>query len=434
MTIFTKLYNSKFVKKIFLTSGGIGISIVLSFLLQPIITRLYSPETLGEFSLIVSVVAILNIISSFSYDKAILAAEDYKEATNLFFISSFILLINTVLLFIVFYYGFDLIFENTKYNLISSFCFLIPLFVLLKGFNKNLQYLLIKKGSFTKNSIAEVIKGTLPSTLKIILGNLLSPKIIYLIISTLVGAFINTIFLFSQLFKSILDTLDFSYDVNKKIVIKYIEYFKYFNWNNLLNSFAQQIIFFLLLAFYSTKEVGFYSLAYSVILLPLGLISGSVYKVFLPHLSKTIKKNKKIGSNFKKVTLYLLAIGFFGFLILFFIAPWLFQFVFGEEWRESGLYARCLIPWILMLFINKPANSIIQAFQKFKFLTIYNITVLILRILSVALGYYLYDSVIVSLILFSLVGFLSNLIFISYSYKFVVIYDKKIEMLNHLEN
>ena len=423
--MFTSLYKSKFVKKFFLTSGGIGISIALNFLLQPIITRIYLPETLGVFSLIVSIVVILNIISSFSYDKAILAADDYKEASNLFFISSIILLSNTVLLFIVFYYGFDFFFENTKYKLISSFYFLIPFFVFFKGINKNLQYLLIKKGSYSKNSIAEVLKGTIPSSLKIVLGSLLGPKTIYLIISALVGAFVNTIFLFSQSFKSILYTIDFSYDINKKIFVKYIKYFQYFNWNNLLNSLAQQVIFLLLLAFYSTKEIGFYSLSYSVILLPIGLVSDSIYKVFLPHLSEGIKNNKKIGADYKKVSLYLLVIGSFVFLILFFTAPWLFQFVFGEEWRESGVYAKCLIPWIFMLFINKPANSIIQAFQKFKFLTIYNIIVLIARVLTISIGYYLYDSVIVSIVLFSLVGFLSNLIFILYSYNLVLIYDKK---------
>ena len=420
------ILKSTFIKNFALTSGGIGFGIIINFLLQPIITRLYLPETIGTFALIVSIVTILNITSSLGYDKAILPSEGKKEAANILAISVIILLCFSVLVFFLCLFGFDYFFENTKYSGIKKFYLLIPLFVFVKGINKLLQFSLIKNGDYTKNSASEVIKTTAPASLKILFAYLFGSNIIYLIISTLIGAFINSIYLLTKSLNYIKSNVDFNYFELKYTFKKYINYLKYFNWNNLLNAFAQQIIFFLLVTFYTTKEIGYYSLAYGVVLLPLGFISDALFKVFLPHLSNKIKNRQIIGSDFKKVMLYLIFIGLIGFSVLFFIAPSLFEFVFGDEWRQSGVYAKCLIPWIFMLFINKPANSVIQIFQKFKFLTIYNITLLFGRIIVVLIGYYFYKSVIISLVLFSFVGFFWNLVFIIYSYNLVLRYDSNI--------
>ena len=375
--------------------------------------------------MIVSIVTVLNIISSLGYDKAILPSSNIKEGANLFALSSIILFVFSIFLFFVCLFGFDLLFKDTKYSAIKSFYLLIPLFVFIKGINKNMQFFLIKNGEYKKNSIAEVIKTTTPASLKILFGLMYGSNIIFLIVSTLIGGLINALFLVKKSLVMIKELVDFNYTQLKSVFFRYIDYFKYFNWNNLLNAIAQQVIFFLLISFYSAKEIGYYSLAYGVILLPIGFLSDALFKVYLPQLSKRISNNLKIGSDFKKVMLYMITIGISGFILLYFIAPWLFETVFGREWRRSGVYARCLIPWVFMLFINKPANSVIQTFQKFKFLTIYNIIILLLRIGSVFIGHHFFGSVLMSLTLFSLVGFFGNLYYIIYAYSIVLNYDRE---------
>lgn len=422
----SKLLKSNFFKNVALTSGGIGVGVVANFALQPIITRIYLPETIGMLALIISMSGVINVISSLGFEKAILVSDNKQEATDLASLSVIILILISLILFILPFLGLEELIEDTKYEPIKKVYWIMPIIIFFKGVNQIIQLLLMKLNRYKSSSISETVKTIVPGILKIILGGFFGSNVLFLILSALIGSIINTVYLLSSILKIIRNEIVFSLIRCKKVFIKYIDYLKYFNWINLLNSFSQQVVFLLLISFYSTEVLGYFSLAYSVILLPVGLISNALFKVYLPNISKKISKKQKITKDFRKVTYLLAIIGFAGFSLLYLIAPWLFEKVFGFEWRMSGIYSQYLIPWIFMLFINKPANSVIQYFQRFKWLLVYNIVILMLRIFSVFSGYYFFDSVISSLFLFSLVGFFGNLYFISYSYNVTLRYDKKI--------
>ncbi|MBK6912263.1 MAG: hypothetical protein IPH11_00740 [Ignavibacteriales bacterium] len=40
------------------------------------------------------------------------------------------------------------------------------------------------------------------------------------------------------------------------------------------------------------------------------------------------------------------------------MGPQIFAFVFGERWREAGVYSQYLTPWLLMNFVLSPISSV----------------------------------------------------------------------------
>jgi O-antigen/teichoic acid export membrane protein len=75
----------------------------------------------------------------------------------------------------------------------------------------------------------------------------------------------------------------------------------------------------------------------------------------------------------KKLTLICIPV----FLILYIIVEPAFAFIFGEEWRASGIYARILIPLAAIRFISSTLSVNFIVYQKQKILLLFNISLLI---------------------------------------------------------
>jgi O-antigen/teichoic acid export membrane protein len=58
-------------------------------------------------------------------------------------------------------------------------------------------------------------------------------------------------------------------------------------------------------------------------------------------------------------------------------APWLFSFVFGESWHDSGIYASLLSPLILSRFIATPIMYCLNVMERQLFQLCFNIVRLI---------------------------------------------------------
>ena len=76
------------------------------------------------------------------------------------------------------------------------------------------------------------------------------------------------------------------------------------------------------------------------------------------------KQPQEIYRITQSVTRKLLLISFIPFFILLFLGPWLFQFVFGEVWREAGVFASILAIDLLPQFVTSPVMNILNVFEK----------------------------------------------------------------------
>jgi O-antigen/teichoic acid export membrane protein len=80
-----KFFNKKshFTKNIFKLITGIIIVQLVTFLSQPIITRLYNPHDYGIFATIQAIIILPAYLSSLCYDRAIVVAKNDFESLAL---------------------------------------------------------------------------------------------------------------------------------------------------------------------------------------------------------------------------------------------------------------------------------------------------------------------------------------------------------------
>ena len=112
----------------------------------------------------------------------------------------------------------------------------------------------------------------------------------------------------------------------------------------------------LLIANYSVSALGQFQTAWRYLDAPLILINGAVAKVFFQKLS-TIEPGQMrplVRVTIKRAVL----IGIVPFALIYVLSPWLFPFLLGARWADSGSFARALTPWLFMLLITSPISNL----------------------------------------------------------------------------
>ena len=132
----------------------------MGFLVTPIVTRLYLPSDYGILTSFNSVIAILIIIASLDYHKAIPLAKNDNQVINLIFLSLLILISITLSLFLILHFFGDAILYNLNLNDLLNFKFYLPLALFFMGAYKIfLEYALSNRDykTITKASISQAL-------------------------------------------------------------------------------------------------------------------------------------------------------------------------------------------------------------------------------------------------------------------------------------
>ncbi len=227
-----------------------------------------------------------------------------------------------------------------------------------------------------------------------------------LIAGSLAGQSISTFVLGGQIWrddrKLIMKSLSW-----KKVYEGFKKYRKFSlidTWAALMNSVSWQLPAFLLSAFFTPAVVGFYSLGFRLLQLPMSFIGGSISQVFFQRASRAYSEGA-LPILVENVFRMLVIIGMFPILILTIVGGDVFTVIFGKAWAEAGVYAQILSLWAFIWFISSPLTTIYVIVEKPHFGFHYNFFNLITRLLSLIIGGLL-GSARTALMLFSISGIL----------------------------
>jgi O-antigen/teichoic acid export membrane protein len=164
----------------------------------------------------------------------------------------------------------------------------------------------------------------------------------------------------------------------------------------------------MLAALHGPAAAGFYLLAYRIVGLPNSVIASAVGTVFLPRLAEASHRSERLRPLLVKGTAGLAAVGLIPFGIVIVAGPWLFGFVFGAQWAPTGDYARWLALWFYCAFAAVPSVKVIPILGLQGHSLLYEIVVVALRVGALAAGAVIYESDLVAIALYSIVGALVN--------------------------
>jgi lipopolysaccharide exporter len=336
---------------------------LLGLIAMPILSRLYTPADFGIYQLFFSIVAVIAVISRFSYDYAINIPEKHEDAANIIVLCIFLIIITsiaTMIFFFIFSGYIDSLFKTPGF---SQYLFLLPLAIICNSFAYILGLWLSRKEEFgiiAKANLASSISGKAVS-----LGTgFISPSPAGLIFGVIVNDATIFIIFLKQILADIQFFKDVSYNRIKQLAIRYKKFPQYTLSAEFVGTASYQCIPFLLAFFFSSIIVGYYAMSIIMINLPLKLIANSFSSVFYQKLNVEKNLSGNINKIVKSVHTRLISIGMFGCLIGIIIGPELFAFILGEKWYTAGVYAQILMPSFFVMFISIPLLTIINVTEK----------------------------------------------------------------------
>ena len=348
-----KILSTEFNKAVITLLSGTALAQLITFALYPFISRLYTPADFGVFGLITSILGIVALVATTRYELAIILPASDEDAGHVFSLSLLINLIVSALSLLVIFLFFILMDDmGASLNQHKKILFLIPVLVFFTSASNIIQNWLIRKKDYKTLSKSKIIQSFLNNGLIIILG-WLSIGVLGLFYGLLVSLMVTVFYLYNKFIKSTGNyRIAFDTVAMKRVAKKYIDFPKANTFQALSESFQSQGIIFFISYYFSMQIVGLYSFALRILMAPLYFFVNSFTQVFYQTASEQYAQGISLVPILKKTVSNLVLLAFPLMVLLMTAGPSLFSFVFGEEWRESGVYARLLAPYICIDFIR----------------------------------------------------------------------------------
>jgi lipopolysaccharide exporter len=407
-----KLGKTRFAKDTFTLFSGTAIAQLVSTSATPVVTRLFAPDAFGLFAMVLTIIGIIGIIACMRYELSIVLPKDDHEAGSLFWASIFFTLVITTLIVSIIIFSGEYILKLLNTPDIKSYIWLIPIGILFQGIFSALNHWNTRTRHFKRLAIAQVNNSLTKNAATIGIGAAGYTTAGGLIGGNIFGSIMATIVLGAQIWrddsKLLLNSLRLY--LIKENIVKYKRMALLNAPASLINLISQKLPTLLLVIFFSPAVVGYYALSYQLLKMPTQLVGESVRKVFFQRASESVSVNQSVKGVVENTFKNLFRISFGPFIVIFIISPYIFSFIFGENWLEAGVYARWLIPWVFAGFLVVPMSSIISVSGKESVGLLFQTLTLMTRIVVVLLGGLLFKDPLITILLFSIVGVLYQLL------------------------
>lgn len=411
-----QISNKPFIRNVFIVVSGTAAAQLITMAFSPIITRIYGPEAFGLLGVFMALVAILSPIAAGTYPLAIVLPKSEEEAIGIVNVSVYGAIIMSLLSFIVIVIFHQQIVWAFNIETISNFLYLVPLVLLFAATLEIVKQWLLRTKKFRLTAKTTFLNALVINSAKVGIGWFFPVAIVLVVIAT-ITSLCHTILLLigDKSLKNKVFVYKYRYIDLKRIVKKYKDFPLFRAPQTFLNALSQSLPVLLLSTFFGPASAGFYTLGKTVLGAPTQLIGKSVGDVFYPRIAEAANKGENLLKLIIKATLALAVVGILPFGIVVAFGPLLFGFVFGDEWIVAGEYARWLALWSFFAFINRPSAKAIPVLKLQGYFLIYEIVSTILRAGVLIMGFYLFQSDIIAVILFSISGVVLNIYLVLYT-------------------
>jgi O-antigen/teichoic acid export membrane protein len=393
--------------------SGSALAQALPIIILPVITRIYSKEALGFYFVYVAIGLLTQIVVSLQYQLAIMLPKETKDAYKVLSLNFILVSGISLLMFLGIWIFFDFIASYIEQKELLLWLYAVPVSAFFLGMFNALSYFFNREKKYKIISIGKVSKSFTFSVFHIVFG-LLGFLSSGLILGLILGQMASMLYLLYCLFSKTEYKLQLSFSELKEVLLKYKDIPLFNTTLSFLNTLSNQLPLFLLTRWFGAGAAGDYGLANRMVTTPMGLVGQSVGQVFYQEAAAIQNKGGSLANIVKVTYKRLFKIGLIPFILLAFLAPWIFKLVFSADYVSSGEITRILIPWLFIMFLNSPLTFIITVLNKQRQMVLYDICLLIARFLALYFGYTIFKNLFIAVGLFSAVGFIFNIALLLY--------------------
>lgn len=381
--------KTEYGKSLVILTSGTFIAQLIPIALYPIVSRLFSPEQFGSLSVMTQITNILSIIAPGGYLYAIFVCKKKKTALNLLFfsivLSTAVLFIFTLLLLFGRYHLSKLLSEPLLIHFfyipaIMAFCIII-----FQSYNE----WCVRNKQFKQLSINKSLNSGFISCSELSIG-IANPNLFNngLVIGDVIGRILSALSCLISIFGKEHHLVKFlNIREFRKVACEFSRFPQYIMPAKLVNTVARSIPVFFISAAFTKEQLGFFSMANMILVIPVSVISIAVSDGFRQRAYISYTKNGSCKDILIRTIKPLTIISLVGFSVLFLIAPNLFEIVLGNNWTEAGVYARFLIPIVLIEFVSEVVKPVFIIANKQHYDLIWQLLFLVSMLILICIKY-----------------------------------------------
>ena len=345
-----------FIGPVLILAGGTAGAHLITAGALIFIARIYSPAALGVLGMFSSIVYTFSVAICLRFEVAILLPDDEDEARDVFRLAILSAAGLSLLLAIPILITGRQFYVDIGLEPIADYVQYVPLAWFTVGAYAALQNWYVRKKQYRYLASTRIAQSASAAIVQIGSG-LVQPVPLGLIAGFIMNSGAAAILLgfryWREIKRSAIVPVGMSFARLRSAFKKYSVYPRYSIWEALANSGSIQLPVLLIGAMTEAEEVGYLLLALSVIQAPLALFGNAVAQVFIGQAPAKHRTGDLRG--FTLMTLAgLLKAGALPLVLIGISAPFLFPYIFGNEWYRSGVLWAWMTPWLILQFLAMP--------------------------------------------------------------------------------
>lgn len=382
------LKKNSYSQSTFLIFLSKGLIVVITFLLTPLIARFYSPSDYGTYAIVNSLAGFFVLLSTWSLSSEIVVCKSEDLASLIRFIFQIAIGFSIILSAIVYLFK-DIIFGLLNLQEVhSGYILILPIFVLVITATEVFASFNIRNKEFRTNVVVNTTETVLNKLSALSLGFLKLTNF-GLLIADFLGKIINIVVQGISLMRGRAHGIGFNWqDVFLfssvlKQFSKYKPYWKFHLPALLSNRLSAHVIIWFLFIWFSGDELGYYTMAISLLSIPLHLFSNSFQPIIMSKLSSVKEKVNRVQV-FDTMMILLIALSFCVYLLIFLVSPWVVPVYLGPNWSGSVVFVKVMCLGFVFTMIGNSVSglNVVFNFQKQNFYVRLLFTVLLISAMS----------------------------------------------------
>ena len=353
----------------------------------PILARLYDPADFGHLAVFLAVTTVLGVVAGMRYAWAVLQPESEQAARDVFVLSAFLSAVVGVVVLLA-----TLVLWAPAARLVGDEVGWLPLVapsVALTGLYTSAYFWMNRLDDFRGLGRARISAAGGPVVVQVVLG-LARLGVPGLVVGQVVGQALSLAAFGRAVWRGDLwrgTTWDAMWTQGKR----YRDFALYSLPSALVNAVTNQAPVVLLAGYFGAVVVGLFNLATRVLSAPVQVLATAVLDVFKTKATREFRERGECRTAFRRTFGLLAGLALLPFAAIGLVAPWAFEFAFGEPWREAGEYARLLLPFFFLRFVVSPLSFVFVVAERQRVDLAWQVGLFVVTILGLVVGGVLAD-------------------------------------------
>jgi O-antigen/teichoic acid export membrane protein len=344
--------------------GAVALGSLLSQLItlsaSPVLTRLYGPTDFAVFALFTAFVTTVVPAASGRFDLASVVTPNREDVRGLLVVALLMIAATVFVLALAQFLGGGWLIALLGMGALAEWWLFLPVVVGICAVGVAFQYAANRRANYRLIAFATIAQSAANVCLSIVFG-LSGVTGDGLLVGFLGGAVV---------FASVLvvgcglpPSASTSGGIKRlwNLAKDYSRYPAFDASTAILNSakFALPVLF--LSKNYPLEVAGYYALISRVAVAPFSFLYNAVFQVNLRQSAEILSSNGDLLGYLRNLIAVLFLVVAIPCAVLAVVSPWLFEHVFGKEWRAAGELLRFLVPAIVIQFVASAVSGTIVA-------------------------------------------------------------------------